>query len=146
MHLALLFSLTAAINTVVVFDAFTAATASDGRTVPAPCTPAYDYQCQALDPAYLASGALSYILLRLSRGGAAGASLVRWQAGHLSSLLSFPAGTSQAYEFYDMTAQGQAIWAIATPGQAGTIWRWSRSAPVEITALPPNYGLGGVAW
>ena len=50
-----------------------------------------------------------------------------------------------------MTAQGQAIWAEPGPVQAGhaahwTVWRWSGGAPAEITALPPNYGVGGIAW
>ena len=93
-RLAVQFQLTAAINSVLVFDAFTAATIGDGRTAPAPCTVAYTYQCEGLDPVYLASGALSYVILRLSRSGAASASLVAWQAGHLKTLLSFAAGAS----------------------------------------------------
>ena len=145
-HLAVQFQLTAAINSVLVFDAFTATTIRDGRSAPAPCTAAYNYQCEGFDPAYLASGALSYVILRLSRSGAAGASLVTWQAGHLRTLLSFAAGASPIYQIYDMTAQGQAIWPDARPEQSTTIWRWSGGAPVEITALPPYYGVDGVAW
>ena len=106
-HLAVQFQLTAAINSVLVFDAFTATTIRDGRTAPTPCTVAYNYQCEGFDPAYLASGALTYLIQRLSRSGAASATLVAWQAGRRTTLLSFPAG---APPFYDMTAQGQAIW------------------------------------
>lgn len=89
-HLAVQFSLTAAINSVLVFDAFTAATAGAGRTAPAPCT--VSDVCAEFDPAYLASGALSYVIQRVSPGGAARASLVAWQAGRRTTLLSFPAG------------------------------------------------------
>lgn len=147
-HLAVQFQLTAAINTVLVFGAFTATTIGDGRAAPAPCTAAYNYQCEGFDPAYLASGALSYVILRLSRSGAATASLAAWQAGHLSTLPAFAAGASQIYEYtiYDMTAQGQAIWADARPEQSWTIWRWSGGAPAQIIALPPYYGVGGIAW
>ena len=117
-RLAVQFQLTAAINSVLVFDAFTATTIGDGRTAPAPCTVAYTYQCEGLDPVYLASGALSYVILRLSRSGAASASLVAWQAGHLKTLLSFAAGASLICQIYDMTAQGQALWADAQAGAA----------------------------
>jgi hypothetical protein len=64
LHLAVQFSLTAAINSVLVFDAFTAATAAAGRTAPAPCT--VSDVCAEFDPAYLASGALSYVIQRIS--------------------------------------------------------------------------------
>ena len=63
-HLAVQFQLTAAINSVLVFDAFTAATARDGRTAPAPCP--VSSACGEFDPAYLASGALTYVIQRLS--------------------------------------------------------------------------------
>jgi hypothetical protein len=149
-HLAVQFQLTAAINSVLVFDAFTATTIRDGRTAPAPCTAAYDYQCEGFDPAYLASGALTYVIQRLSRSGAASASLVAWQAGHRTTLLSFPTG---APPVYNMTAQGQAIWVNdpARPNGPWMIWRWSGGAPVEIIALPslgasPYYGVGAIAW
>ena len=147
-HLAVQFQLTAAINSVLVFDAFTAATAGDGRTVPAPCT--VSDLCGEFDPAYLASGALTYLIQRLSRSGTAGASLVAWQAGRRTTLLSFPAG---APPFYDMTTQGQAIWVNgpARPEGPWTIWRWSGGAPVKIGALPPRgappyYGVGAITW
>ena len=150
-HLAVQFQLTAAINSVLVFDAFTATTIRDGRTAPAPCTAAYDYQCEGFDPAYLASGALTYVIQRLSRSGAARASLVTWQAGRHTTLLSFPAGMQT--QFYDMTAQGQAIWVNgpARPKGPWMIWRWSGGAPVEIIALPSlgassYYGVGAIAW
>ena len=55
--------------------------------------------------------------------------------------------------FYDMTAQGQAIWVNGPPQPKGpwTIWRWSGGAPVKITILPPlgvspYYGVLGIAW
>ena len=55
--------------------------------------------------------------------------------------------------FYDMTAQGQAIWVNGPlrPKGPWTIWRWSGGAPVKITTLPPlgvspYYGVGGIAW
>lgn len=151
-HLAVQFQLTAAINSVLVFDAFTAATALDGRTAPAPCP--VSSACGEFDPAYLASGALTYVIQRLSPSGAARASLVAWQAGHRTTLLSFPAGMQT--QFYDMTAQGQAIWVNCPAGPKGPwrIWRWSSGAPgapVQITALPPlgaspYYRVGAIAW
>ena len=153
-HLAVQFQLTAAINSVLVFDAFTATAIGDGRTAPAPC-PAADYSaCGEVDPAYLASGTLSYVIQQVSRSGfSASAILVAWQPGHRTTLLSLPAGASQIYEIYDMTAQGQAIWVSgpARPKGPWTIWRWSGGAPVQITALPPlgaspYYGVGAIAW
>ena len=103
---------------------------------------------------------------RLSPSGAARASLVAWQAGHRTTLLSFPAGMQTP--FYDMTAQGQAIWVSgpARPKGPWRIWRWpggapgapgtpgapgAPGAPVQITALPPlgaspYYGVGAIAW
>ena len=144
-HLAVHFYPTAAIDSVLTFDAFTAATIRAGRAAPAPC-PA----CQEFDPAYLASGALSYVIQRISGRGTASASLVAWQAGRRATLLSFPGGAPQ---MYDMTAQGQAIWAAAPAQPKGpwTIWRWSAGAPVKITILPPlgsspYYGVGAIAW
>ena len=149
-HLAVQFELTAAINWVPVFDAFTATTLSDGRTAPSSCTVTDKPVCGEFDPAYLASGALTYIVQRISGSGTASASLVAWQAGRLTTLFSFPAGASPSY---DMTAQGQAIWAgyPAKPKGPWTIWRWSGGAPVEMTALPllgapPYDGIGGIAW
>lgn len=146
-HLAVQFQLTAAIDSVLVFDAFTAAAIRDGRT--APCAAAY--RCEEFDPAYLASGALTYVIQQLSRSGAARASLVAWQAGRLTTLLSFPAGMQT--QLYSMTAQGQAIWVSgpARPKGPFMIWRWSGGAPAEITALPPlgaspYYGVGALAW
>jgi hypothetical protein len=143
-HLAVQFQLTAAINTVLVFDAFTAATYGDGRTVPAPCP--VNSACGKFDPAYLASGVLTYVIQRVSRSGAATASLVAWQAGHLTTLLSFPAGVPESY---DMTAQGQAIWASepAQPKGPWTIWRWSGGAPVELPLdASASYWVGAIAW
>jgi hypothetical protein len=122
-----------------------AATIRDGHAAPAPY-PA----CGELDPAYLASGALTYVIQRISSSGTASATLVAWQAGRRTTLLFLPGG---APPMYDMTAQGQAIWAAAPPQPKGpwTIWRWSAGAPVKITTLPPlgsspYYGVGGIAW
>ena len=147
-HLAVQFSLTAAINSVLVFDAFTAVTAGAGRTAPAPCT--VSDVCAEFDPAYLASGALSYVIQRVSPGGTATASLVAWQAGRRMTLLSLPAGAPSAY---GMTARGQAIWvdSPARPKGPWLIWRWSGGAPVRIGTLPPRgasayYGAGAIAW
>jgi hypothetical protein len=144
-HLTVQFQLTGAINSVLVFDAFTAATAGDGRTAPAPC-PVGDW-CGEFDPAYLASGALTYLIQRVSRSGAARASLVAWQAGRRTTLLSFPAG---APPFYDMTEQGQAIWVDdpARPQGPWTIWRWTGGAPEKIGSLgaAPYYGVGAITW
>jgi hypothetical protein len=144
-HLAVHFYPTAAIDSVLTFDAFTAATIRDGRAAPAPC-PA----CGEFDPAYLASGALTYVIQRISSSGTASANLVAWQAAHRTTLLSLPGA---APPMYDMTAQGQAIWADGPPQPKGpwTIWRWSAGAPVKITTLPPlgpspYYGVGGIAW
>jgi hypothetical protein len=145
-HLAVQFYPTAAINSVLVFDAFTARTLSDGRAAPSSCRVTNKPVCEEFGPAYLASGALTYVTQRISASGTASASLVRWQSGRLTTLLSFPAAPSP---FYDMTPQGQAIWADApaNPDKSWTIWRWSGSTPVKITALPPpGYGLGGIAW
>jgi hypothetical protein len=140
-----------AISSVLVFGAFMATTIGDGRTAPAPCTGAGNYQCQGSGPAYLASGALTYVIQRISRSGAVSASLVTWQAGRRTTLLSLPAGMQTQY--YDMTAQGQAIWVSgpARPKGPWTIWRWSGGAPVQILTLPPlgtspYYGAGAVAW
>jgi hypothetical protein len=148
-HLAVELSPTAALDGVLVFDAFTATTAGAGRIAPAPCTAGFANPfCEEFDPVYLAGGALTYIIQRSSRSGTATASLVAWQAGHRTTLLSLPA---VAPLIYDMTAQGQAIWAEPRPVQAGhtahwAIWRWSGGAAVQITALPPYYGVGGIAW
>jgi hypothetical protein len=152
-HLAVQFSQTPAINSVLVFDAFTAATLGDGRTAPAPC-PAADANpaCGEFDPAYLASGALTYVIQQISSSGAISTSLVWWQAGSGRTIrLSFPAGMQTL--FYDMTAQGQAIWVNGPPQPKGpwTIWRWSGGAPAKITTLPPlgvspYYGVGAIAW
>ena len=149
-HLAVQFGLTAAINSVLVFDAFTATTIGDGRTAPAPCTVTNSSSCDEFDPAYLASGALTYFIQRISSSGTASASLVAWQAGRRTTLLSLPGGASQ---IYNMTVQGQAIWVDGPPQPKGpwTIWRWSGGAPVKITTLPPlgkspYYGVGGIAW
>ena len=148
-HLAVQLSITAAINSVLVFDAFTAATVGDGRTASAPCT--VSDLCGEFDPAYLTSGALTYVIQRLSRSGAASASLVAWQAGHRTTLLSFP--SAMQTQHYDMTAQGQAIWVSgpARPEGPWMIWRWSGGAPVKIVALPPlgaspYYGVGAITW
>jgi hypothetical protein len=149
-HLAVQFTLTAAINSVLVFDAFTAMTIRDGRTAPAPClSAAGNPVCGEFDPAYLASGALTYVVQQVSSSGAASASLEWWQAGYQAIQLSFPADPGA----YDMTAQGQAIWVSGPPQPKGpwTIWRWSGGAPVKITTLPPlgvspYYGVLGIAW
>jgi hypothetical protein len=77
---------------VLVFDAFTATTAGAGRIASAPCTSGFANPfCEEFDPVYLASGALTYIIQRSSRSGTATASLVAWQAGHRTTLLSLPA-------------------------------------------------------
>ena len=146
-HLAVQFELTAAINSVLAFDAFTAATIREGRTAPAPCPAADNSQCAEFDPAYLASGALTYVSWRLSRTGAGRASLLEWQAGRRTTLLSFPAGMQT--QVYDMTPQGQAIWAVGPirPKGPWTIWRWSGGTPAQIAAFPPpHYGLGAIVW
>lgn len=148
-HLAVQFELTAAINYVLVFGAFTATVIGDGRVAPAPCMVPRSI-CDEFDPAYLASGALTYVIQPMSPSGAASASLVAWQAGHRTALLCLPAGAPASY---DMTAQGQAIWVDwpAAPKQSWTIWRWSGGAPVKIAVLPPlgaspYYGVGAIAW
>jgi hypothetical protein len=150
-HLAVQFYPTAAINYVQVFDAFTATALGDGRTAPSGCTVTTKPVCEEFDPAYLASGALTYIVQRISGAGTASSSLAAWHAGRLMTLFSFPAKASWSY---DMTAQGQAIWVDypAKPKGPWTIWRWSGGAPVEIAALPlpgggpPYDGIGGIAW
>jgi hypothetical protein len=151
-HLAVQFYPTAAINSVLVFDAFTATTIRDGRTAPAPCTVTPGLACGEGDPAYLASGALTYLIQRISSSGTASTSLVAWQAGHRTTLLSCAAGKCAIGQEY-MTPQGQAIWVNGPPQPKGpwTIWRWSGGAPVKITTLPPlgnspYYGVGPAAW
>jgi len=146
-HLAVWFYPTAASNSVLVFGAFTATTIRDGHTAPAPCADIGNPGCGELDPAYLASGALTYVIRTVSSGGTASASLVAWQAGRLTTLLSQLGGLPS------VTPQGQAIWvgAPAQPTGPQTIWRWSGGAPVKITTLPsagasPYYGVGGIAW
>jgi len=151
-HLAVQFQPTAAISTVLSFGAFTAATIRDGQTGPPPCPAATHDQCAESDPAYLAGGALSYVIRRLSGSGAVRTSLVTWRAGpSASTLLSFPGGPPP--ESYGMTAQGQAIWASGPSRPKGpwTVWRWSGGALVKITTLPvlgasPYFGVGAIAW
>ena len=151
-HLAVQFQLTAAISSVLTFGAFTAASIGDGRTGPPPCPAATHDQCMESDPAYLAGGALTYVIQRQSGRGATQASLVAWRPGHpATTLLSFPGGPPP--QSYDITAQGQAIWVSgpARPKGPWTIWRWSGSTPVKIAALPPRgasayYGIGAIAW
>jgi hypothetical protein len=149
-HLAVQFYPTAAINSVLVFDAFTATTIHDGRTAPAPCGVTPTLACGEADPAYLASGALTYLIWRLSSSGTASASLVSWQAGHhLRTLLALSHPGWVPY----MAPQEQAIWVggPAKPGGRWAIWRWSGGAPVKITAPPPPGaqaydGVGPAAW
>jgi hypothetical protein len=147
-HLAVTSSLSAVITSVQVFDAFTARTGLAGRTASAPCPGTGYPTCGDLDPAYLTSGALTYVIQRVS-GGTVRSSLIEWRAGRLETLLSFPAGAFMI----SVSAQGQAIWVTGPPEPKGawTIWRWSGGAPVKITTLPtmgqsPDYGVGGVAW
>lgn len=151
-HLAVQFQLTAAIGSVLTFGAFTAATISDGRTGPPPCPAATHDQCAESDPAYLAAGALSYVIQRLSASGTVRASLVAWRPGQpATTLLSFPGGPPP--QSYDITAHGQAIWASgpARPKGQWTVWRWSGGAPVKIITLPalgasPYYGVSAITW
>jgi hypothetical protein len=150
-HLAVQFELTAAISSVLTFGAFSATAIGDARTPPAPCPAASRDQCEESDPAYLASGALTYLVQRRSGSGATRVSLVAWQAGRTATLLSFPAGPPG--QSYDMTGQGQAIWASgpAQPAAPQTIWRWSGGTPAKIISLPPlgaspDYLVGAIAW
>ncbi len=150
-HLAVQFQLTAAISSVLTFGAFTATAIGDARTPPPPCPAASRDQCEESDPAYLASGALTYLVQRQSGRGTARVSVVAWQAGGTATLLSFPAGP--AGQSYAMTGQGQAIWASgpARPTGPQTIWRWSGGAPAKIISLPPlgaspYYLVGAVVW
>ena len=150
-HLAVQFALTAAINWVLAFDAFTATTMRDGRTVPSGCPVTDKPVCAEFDPAYLGSGALTYVVQRISDRGRASSSLVAWRAGRRTTLLSLPAGMQPL--LYDMTAQGQAIWVSgpAVPTGPQTIWRWDGGAPVRVVVLPPlggspYYGVGSIAW
>jgi hypothetical protein len=151
-HLAVQFQLTAAIGSVLTFGAFTAASISDGRTGPPPCPAATHDQCAESGPGYLAGGALSYVVQRLSGSGTVRASLVAWRPGYpATTLLSFPGGPPP--QSYAITAQGQAIWASAPARPKGpwTVWRWSGGTPVKITTLPalgasPYYGVAAIAW
>jgi hypothetical protein len=150
-HLAVQFQPTAAISSVLAFGAFTATAIGDARTPPAPCPAASRDQCEESDPAYLASGALTYLVQRQSGSGDARVSLVAWQAGHTATLLSLPAGTP--VQSYAMTGQGQPIWASGPAQATGpqTIWHWSGGAPAKITRLPPlgaspYYEVGAIAW
>jgi len=68
-HLAVQFQPTAAINSVLAFDAFTTSSVHDGPSALAPCPVAGDSRCEALDPAYLASGALTYLIQRVAGSG-----------------------------------------------------------------------------
>jgi len=151
-HLAVQVQLTAAIGSVLTFGAFTAASISDGRTGPPPCPAATHDQCAESGPGYLAGGALSYVIQRLSGSGTVRASLVAWRPGYpATTLLSFPGGPPP--QSYAITAQGQAIWASAPARPKGpwTVWRWSGGTPVKITTLPalgasPYYGVAAIAW
>ncbi|HET9967171.1 MAG TPA: hypothetical protein VFQ68_02975 [Streptosporangiaceae bacterium] len=151
-HLAVQVQLTAAIGSVLTLGAFTAARISDGRTGPPPCPAATHDQCAESGPGYLASGALSYVIQRLSGSGTVRASLVAWRPGYpATTLLSFPGGPPP--QSYAITAQGQAIWASAPAQPKGpwTVWRWSGGTPVKITTLPalgasPYYAVAAIAW
>jgi len=140
------------VGSVLTFGAFTAASISDGRTGPPPCPAATHDQCAESGPGYLAGGALSYVIQRLSGSGTVRASLVAWRPGYpATTLLSFPGGPPP--QSYAITAQGQAIWASAPARPKGpwTVWRWSGGTPVKITTLPalgasPYYGVAAIAW
>ena len=150
-HLAVQFEPTAAFSTVLAFSAFTARTIRDGRTPPSSCLAAAHGQCQESGPAYLASGALSY-LEWLSTTGAGRTSLLAWSPGQRpATLVTFPAVAPLS--FYDMTSQGQAVWAAyqARPMAPQLLWRWTGGAPVKIATMPPRgasayNGAGSVAW
>jgi hypothetical protein len=137
-QLALALQPTAAISSVLVFGAFTATTIKDATTAPAPCPVTGALQCTETDPAYLADGALSYVIQRVGDHGATltvTASLVAWRAGRSTTLHVFAGGLSQEY---DMTRQGQAIW-VGGPARPGGPWPircWSGGPVTTITVLP----------
>jgi hypothetical protein len=149
-QLALALQPTAAISSVLVLGAFTATSISDATTAPARCPVAGkpSEQCTETDPAYLADGALSYVIQQTAdRGGTATVttSLVAWRDGRSTTLRVFAGGLSQQY---DMTAQGQAIWVSdpAKPGGPWPIWCWSGGSVTKIVALPAADSPAMVVW
>jgi hypothetical protein len=147
-QLAVTYNQTAAISTVLVFNAFTSTTAGDGRPAPAPCELDGSPLCTEYGSGYLADGALTYVVSQVSASGDARMSLYAFRDRVFTPLLrSFGDGIPY------LTPRGQAIWVDgpAAPKQAWTIWRWTGGAPVKVLTLPPlgatlYYGVGGVVW
>jgi hypothetical protein len=123
----------------MVFNAWTARTMSDGRTVPCPGG------CAAKNPAYLDGGKLIYVTEQLFLNSSA-ITLVGWQGGHPAKLVTMWAGPGELpiVAGEAVTPRGTAIWVFSAQTWArgrftarDTIWRWSGGTPVVVRVLPP---------
>jgi hypothetical protein len=143
-HLAAEIDYAAFASDVMVFNAGTARTMSDGRTVPCPGA------CAAKLPSYLRTGTLTYLTERLFENGngitGSAITLMSWAGGHPARLVTIWDGRGGLPFVWGETTtpQGTAIWVLATQTWAGgrytvrdTIWRWSGGKPVKVRALPP---------
>ncbi len=107
---------------VMVFDAATATTVTDGSPVPCPA----GQSCRQSSPGYDAAGRLSYLV---DRG--AGGTMVRQDGGRLTSLFSLSSGTTQAV--VDINSAGAAaIWREVHTDSTSTLMRWAGGTPVPL--------------
>jgi hypothetical protein len=154
-HLAAEVVYAAFASDVMVFNARTARSIRDGRTVPCPG------RCAAKFPAYLRTGTLTYVTEQLSPNGTSPITLVSWAGGKLTRLVTMRDGPGPLplLQGESTTPQGAAIWVLQTQTRAGarlawrsTIWRWPGGKPVRIRTLPPvtqppaGYELTDIAW
>jgi hypothetical protein len=138
-HLAVEAVYAAFASDVLVFNARTARTLSDGLKVPCPDA------CAAKMPSYLHSGTLTYVAEQLALNSSA-ITLVSWAGGHLAKLVTMWAGPGSPpiVQGESTAPQGTAIWVLAsqtwTAGRftvRDTIGRWSGGPPVTVRTLPP---------
>jgi hypothetical protein len=144
-HLAVEVVYSAFSSEVKVLDARTARTVTDGRTAPCPGA------CAAKFPAYLSTGALTYLADGLGGSGPATIALVSWAGDHRAKRLVTirTGGASPLFYGESTTPRGAAIWALEKQTGAGyVIERWSAGHPVQLRTPPPHgfTGLFGIAW
>jgi hypothetical protein len=142
-HLAVEARYAAFASDVLVFNARTARTVADGHKAPCPGA------CAAKFPAYLHTGALTYLTEQLLDTTNT-ITLVSWAGGHLAkrlvTLWNRPADMPLV-QGESTTPRGAAIWALQTPRRYA-IWAWSGGTPVPVRTLPPpGYdGPTSIAW
>ena len=167
-HLAVEIQYAAFASEVIVLNARTAQTIADGRKAPCPGA------CAAKFPAYLRTGALTYLTEQLLDTTSA-ITLVSWPGGtvakQLVTIRNGPGGMP-IVQGESTTPQGAAIWVLETQTRANgrftdryTIWRWPGGKPIQVKTLPPisvtrppsahgawvtqppsAYGLTNIAW